>query len=64
MRRALLAAALLATGGARADTLVATLHQPLVEVAHEVDVTVADGVARYRVRREFANLWEELTLER
>ncbi|MCA9664887.1 MAG: proprotein convertase P-domain-containing protein [Myxococcales bacterium] len=40
---------------ARADRLEATLGQPLREVAHAVDVFVTGGVARYVVRRSFAN---------
>ena len=40
---------------AHADRLTATRAQPLVEVSHSVDVELADGVARYRVRRTFAN---------
>jgi subtilisin-like proprotein convertase family protein len=44
-----------ASGIARADELTATLEQPLVEVAHSVDIRIADGVATYKVRRQFAN---------
>src|SRR5262245_32374053 len=44
-----------ASGIARADALTATLEQPLVEVAHTVDIRIADGVATYKVRRQFAN---------
>ncbi|MSP61259.1 MAG: VWA domain-containing protein [Myxococcales bacterium] len=40
---------------ARADTLEATLGQPLAEVTHDVQITVARGVASYRVQRVFAN---------
>lgn len=40
-------------GVASADVLRATRAQPLVEVSHEVDVHVADGIATYRVRRAF-----------
>lgn len=40
---------------AHADRLTATRAQPLVEVSHSVDVELVDGVARYRVRRTFAN---------
>ena len=42
-------------GSAAADVLHATRAQPLVEVAHNVDVRIADGVATYKVRRQFAN---------
>src|ERR1043165_9917192 len=52
----LLLVALVATAGiARADELTATLEQPIAEVAHTVDITIADGVATYKVRRQFAN---------
>ena len=40
---------------AHADRLTVARAQPLVEVSHEVEVEVVDGVARYRVRRTFAN---------
>jgi subtilisin-like proprotein convertase family protein len=40
---------------ARADDLAATLGQPLFEVSHAVEIRIADGVATYRVRRQFAN---------
>ncbi len=40
---------------AHADELRSTLEQPLLEVSHSVQITVADGVATYRVRRQFAN---------
>lgn len=40
---------------ARADRLSVARAQPLTEVSHAVDVEIADGVARYRVRRTFAN---------
>ncbi|HSR99407.1 MAG TPA: proprotein convertase P-domain-containing protein [Kofleriaceae bacterium] len=54
MKHALVA--LLATAGiARADELTATLEQPIAEVAHTVDISIADGVATYKVRRQFAN---------
>ena len=62
MKRSSLLLAALATlatltpsGTAQADRLTATREQPLVEVSHTVDVTIDDGVARYRVRRTFAN---------
>jgi subtilisin-like proprotein convertase family protein len=54
MKHALVALAA-TTGIARADELTATLEQPLVEVSHSVDIRVADGVATYKVRRQFAN---------
>ena len=44
-----------AAGSAHADTLAASLGQPLVEVSHDVHITITDGVARYRVQRVFAN---------
>src|SRR3954468_8192975 len=40
---------------ASADTLQATLGEPLAERAHDVAITVGDGVAVYRVQRVFAN---------
>ncbi len=40
---------------AHADRLTVARAQPLIEVSHAVDVEVVDGVARYRVRRTFAN---------
>jgi len=40
---------------AHADRLTVARAQPLVEVSHAVEVEVVDGVARYRVRRTFAN---------
>jgi subtilisin-like proprotein convertase family protein len=40
---------------ARADALHATREQPLFEVSHTVDIRVEDGVAIYKVRRQFAN---------
>ncbi|MCB9706918.1 MAG: proprotein convertase P-domain-containing protein [Myxococcales bacterium] len=52
---ALLLAAALGGEEARADSLEAARSQPLVEVAHSVDVKIVDGVARYTVRRTFAN---------
>lgn len=57
-RRTIPAAALLLTAlgaEARADTLDTARAQPLVEVAHAVDIRIVDGVARYTVRRTFAN---------
>lgn len=55
MKRAITVAALWAASSAYGDALHATREQPLVEVSHTVDVTLADGVATYRVRRVFAN---------
>lgn len=46
----------LSTSLVRADSLSASLGQPLAEVSHAVDIRVADGVATYAVRRSFANL--------
>ena len=40
---------------AAADVLHATRAQPLVEVSHNVDIRIEDGVATYKVRRQFAN---------
>lgn len=40
---------------ARADILTPSLGQPVTEVSHSVDITVADGVATYKVQRVFAN---------
>ncbi|MBK9033957.1 MAG: proprotein convertase P-domain-containing protein [Myxococcales bacterium] len=40
---------------AAADVLTSALDQPLTEVSHAVDVSVADGVATYKVQRVFAN---------
>jgi subtilisin-like proprotein convertase family protein len=40
---------------AHADDLTATLGQPVFEVSHTVDIRIADGVATYKVRRQFAN---------
>lgn len=57
MKRAALALALLALSPAtaRADRLSATRGQELTEVSHAVTVRIDNGVARYRVRRTFAN---------
>nr|HEX4314599.1 proprotein convertase P-domain-containing protein [Kofleriaceae bacterium] len=38
-----------------ADVLHSTREQPLVEISHTVDITLADGVAIYKVRRVFSN---------
>lgn len=43
------------TGAAAADVLHATRVQPLYEVAHNVDIRLEDGVATYKVRRQFVN---------
>jgi subtilisin-like proprotein convertase family protein len=40
---------------AHADELEATREQPLFEVSHTVDVRITNGVATYKVRRQFAN---------
>ncbi len=40
---------------AHADNLTLTRSQPVREVSHSVDVQIVDGVARYTVRRTFAN---------
>src|SRR3954468_7473272 len=40
---------------ARGDVLHATREQPLFEVSHTVDIRIANGVATYKVRRQFAN---------
>lgn len=55
--KALLLAPLLAglPAPARADRLTNARGQPMAEVSHEVAVTIDGGVARYRVRRTFAN---------
>lgn len=45
----------LAAQPAAADSLSATLGQPLKEVAHKVDIRLKSGVASYRVRRTFYN---------
>lgn len=48
-------AAWLAPALVSADSLRSTRAQPLVEVAHTVDISIADGVATYKVRRQFSN---------
>lgn len=53
--RSLVALALLVPTVATADTLTSAREQPLREVSHAVAVTVADGVATYKVQRVFAN---------
>ncbi len=45
----------LAAPPAAADSLTATLGQPLKEVSHKVDIRLKNGVAIFRVRRTFAN---------
>ena len=57
MRRTLLVCVMAALWplSARADSLTVSLEQPLYESAHTVDIRVADGVAIYKVRREFVN---------
>lgn len=55
MRTRIGLAVLLASAPASADVLVATLDQPLSEVSHTVDVRLEDGVAIYKVKRQFAN---------
>jgi subtilisin-like proprotein convertase family protein len=52
---AALCAVPLSSEPSRADALHATREQALAEVSHTVDITLADGVAIYRVRRVFAN---------
>jgi subtilisin-like proprotein convertase family protein len=48
-------AALCLSAPASADVLHAIREQPLFEVSHSVDVRLANGVATYKVRRQFAN---------
>ena len=50
-----MAGLLLFSHQATADTLIATREQPMFEVAHTVDIKIADGVATYTVRRMFSN---------
>ncbi len=54
MRKRWLLAALVPTL-AHADVLKATRDQPMFEVSHTVDVRIEDGVAVYKVKRQFAN---------
>ncbi|MCX5743483.1 MAG: proprotein convertase P-domain-containing protein [Proteobacteria bacterium] len=54
-RLALAACLLSSVRIARADVLQATLDQPMFEVSHTVDVRIEDGVATYKVKRQFAN---------
>ncbi len=53
--RAVALAMLVLSSTAHGDTLRATRAMPLSEIAHTVDVAVADGVATYTVRRVFMN---------
>ncbi|MCY1065384.1 VIT domain-containing protein [Nannocystis sp. RBIL2] len=58
MQRTALLLAVLATlspAPAAADRLASARGQPLTEVSHEATVRIEDGIARYRVRRTFAN---------
>jgi subtilisin-like proprotein convertase family protein len=55
MKRAVIAALVLWSARAGADELRPSLEQPLAEVSHTVDIRIADGVAVYKVRRQFAN---------
>jgi subtilisin-like proprotein convertase family protein len=50
-----LAVMCVSASSARADLLRSTLDQPLFEVSHSVDVRIEDGVATFRVKRQFAN---------
>ena len=45
----------LAPAPSRADELTTARQQDLQEISHQVDVSVDDGVATYRVRRTFSN---------
>lgn len=58
MQRTAVLLAVLATllpAPAAADRLASARGQPLTEVSHEATVRIEDGIARYRVRRTFAN---------
>jgi len=55
MKRAVIAALVAWSARAGADELRPSLEQPLVEVSHAVDIRIDDGVAIYKVRRQFAN---------
>ncbi|MFH2005502.1 MAG: proprotein convertase P-domain-containing protein [bacterium] len=44
-----------AASPAAADTLEATLRQPLREISHAVDVRIIQGLAVFKVQRSFAN---------
>lgn len=50
-----LALAPLLAASAAADVLQSALGEPLYEVSHAVEVSVADGIATYKVQRVFAN---------
>lgn len=54
MKHAVLAL-LAAVNSAHADELATTRETRLFEVSHAVDVRIADGVAIYKVQRQFAN---------
>ena len=45
----------LAPNESRADELTTARQQDLVEISHQVDVSIDDGIATYRVRRTFSN---------
>ena len=53
--RALTLSCVLAIGTARADTMTASLGEPLREVSHTVDVSFHDGLATFEVERAFTN---------
>lgn len=55
IRPFVIGAVLVLAGSGRADILRATLEQPMFEVSHTVDVRIEDGVATYKVKRQFAN---------
>ena len=55
IRPLVIGAFVVGAGLARADILRATLEQPMFEVSHTVDVRIEDGVAVYKVKRQFAN---------
>jgi len=55
LRSLVVGVVLAGTGSARADILRATRDQPMFEVSHLVDVRIEDGVATYKVKRQFAN---------
>src|SRR3990167_287699 len=57
MKRSTLGLAIVCLGAssAHADVLRSTLEQPLFEVSHSVDVRIEDGVATFKVKRQFAN---------
>lgn len=45
----------LAPNDSRADELTTARQQDLTEISHQVDVSIEDGIATYRVRRTFSN---------